>query len=327
MLLALLGDVAGMLVFITATDVGMLFIGRIVTGLATGMALGAISAWIIDLQPPDSGLGGLMNGVGTLLGLGIGAFGSGLLVQFAPDPLHLVYWLLAGIYAIGALGVLFIPDPVERRPGWLRSLRPSIRVPQQARSAFVAGAPAIVGAFALSGLYLSLGPSLGTSLLGTDNRAAGGLVVFALAGGGAVAAAILRSADGLRTITQCSVLLMFGVGVTLFGVLARSVALLYAGSLVAGVGLGPLYSAFLRTVARLAPAEQRGALLSAIYVLVYLSFSLPAVLGGAGVTAFGLYNTTYVYGALVIALAAATTTLVSRRLADGPASTSHADPR
>jgi MFS family permease len=326
LIVALLGEVAGMLAFIAATDVVTLFIGRIVTGLATGMALGAISAWIIDLQP-NSGLGSLMGGVATLLGLGTGAFGSGLLVQFAPDPLHLVFWLLAGAYAIGALALLAVPDPVDRRPGWLQSLRPSIRVPQSARPTFVAGAPAIVGAFALSGLYLSLGPSLAIALLGTDNRAAGGLVVFALAGGGAVAAAILRSADGLRTLTRCSALIMFGVAVTLSGVWARSIALLYAGSLVAGIGLGPLYSAFLRTVVPLAPAEKRGALLSAIYVLVYLSFSIPAVLAGAGVTAFGLFDTTYVYGVAVFALAAVTTALVSRRLADGRASTPQADRR
>jgi MFS family permease len=325
MLVALLCQIVGMLVLVAATDVVMLFVARIVTGFATGMALGAISAWIIDLQPPNTGLGSLVNGVGTLLGLAVGAFGSGLLVQYLPDPLHLVFWLLTGVYVIGALAILVIPDPVERRPGWLASLRPSILVPPTARAPFVAGAPAIVGAFALSGLYLSLGPSLGISLLGTVNRAAGGLVVFALAGGGAVAAAILRSAHGLRTITRCSALLIAGVGVTLVGVWARSLVLLYAGSLVAGAGLGPLYSAFLRTVAPLAPTEQRGALLSAIYVLVYLSFSIPAVIAGAGVTVFGLYATTYVYGIAVITLAAATTVLVSRRSADGPGSMSQAD--
>jgi MFS family permease len=323
---ALLGEVGGMLVFVVATDVAMLFIGRIVTGLATGMALGAISAWIVDLQPPASGLGGLVTGVGTLLGLAVGAFGSGLLVQFAPDPLHLVFWLLAGIYATGALAVLAVPDPVERRPGWLRAMRPSIRVPQPARPTFLAGAPAIVGAFALSGLYLSLGPSLGISLLQTDNRAAGGLVVFALAAGGAVAAAVWRSGEGLRVLTRCSLLLVLGVGVTLVGVWTRSVVVFYAGSLIAGLGLGPLYSAYLRTVVPLAPPEERGALLSAIYVLVYLSFSVPAVLAGAGVTMFGLYETTYVYGAAVIALAAITTALVSRRMGEGRRAIAHADP-
>ena len=102
---------------------------------------------------------------------------------------------------------------------------------------------------------------------------------------------------------------------TIVGVWADSVLMLFAGSVIAGIGLGPAFSAFLRTVAPLAPADQRAALLSATYVLIYLSFSVPAVIAGAAVTIFGLEATTYVYGLAVMALAAATTVSVSRRLA------------
>src|SRR5512145_2297486 len=44
---ALLGEIAGMLAFIAASDVTLLFVGRFVTGLATGAALGASSAWLL----------------------------------------------------------------------------------------------------------------------------------------------------------------------------------------------------------------------------------------------------------------------------------------
>src|SRR5919106_3848086 len=70
LLIALGVDIVGMLAFIAASDVSMLFIGRILTGLATGAALGTISAWLLDLQPPGSSMASLANGVATLLGLG-----------------------------------------------------------------------------------------------------------------------------------------------------------------------------------------------------------------------------------------------------------------
>ncbi len=88
--------------------------------------------------------------------------------------------------------------------------------------------------------------------------------------------------------------------------------------MIAGIGLGPAYSAFLRTVAPLAPAEQRAALLSATFVLIYLSFSVPAMLAGVAVTIFGLESTAYAYGVAVMALAAITTVAVSRRIAAVP---------
>jgi hypothetical protein len=50
-------------------------------------------------------------------------------------------------------------------------------------------------------------------------------------------------------------------------------------------------------------------------VVTYLSFSVPAVIGGAAATAFGLRTATFAYGAVVMALSAVTTMAVSRRMA------------
>ena len=319
LLAALAGEIVGMLVFVAASDVVMLFIARIITGLATGAALGTASAWLLDLQPPESRLGSLVNGVATLLGLGSGALLAGLLVEFAPDPLHLVYWVLAALYAACALLALTIPDPAPRRAGWRSALRPALAVPEQARPMFVAAAPAMVGTFALTGLYLSLGPSLAVLVLQTDSRAVGGLVVMALMGTAAVSAALLSRAQPGTVLLRAPALLIAGVGVTLIGVLTNSIAVLVAGSVIAGIGLGPSFSAFLRAVSPLAPPEQRAALLSATYVLIYLSFSMPAIAAGMAVTIFGLEPTTYVYGLAVMVLAAITAVAVARRLATVPA--------
>ena len=315
-LLAALGaEIAGMLAFIAATDVSMLFVGRILTGLGTGAGLGALSAWLLDLQPPGSSFGSLVNGVATLLGLAAGALISGILVEYAPDPLHLVFWVLSALYAASATVALAIPDPVPRRPGWRSSLRPALAVPAPARPMFMAGAPSLVGTFALVGLYLSLGPSMAVFVLQTDSRVVGGLVILALAGTGAVSAALLFRANPARVLARAPIFLIGGVGVTLIGLWADSIVILFAGSVIAGVGLGPAFSAFLRTVAPLAPAEQRAGLLSATYVLIYLSFSVPSMLAGVAVTTFGLEPSAYAYGIAVMALAAFTTVAVSRRLA------------
>jgi MFS family permease len=108
--------------------------------------------------------------------------------------------------------------------------------------------------------------------------------------------------------------MIVGVSVTLIGQFLSSVALFYAGSVIAGVGLGAGFSAFVRATAPLVAPERRGALVAAIYVAVYLSFSIPTVLAGAAATVVGLVPTAYGYGAIVIVLAAITTVTVSRRL-------------
>jgi MFS family permease len=308
-------EVAAMLVFVIAEDVTALFIGRILAGVGIGIAAGAVSAWLLDLSPPsDPGLGSLVGGAGPLLGLGAGALVAGVLVEYGPDPPHLVFWLLAVAYGLGVLIIQAIPDPVLRRPGWRASMRPAVDVPASARPMFLAGLPALIGMWALGGLYLSLGPSLATQALGLDNRAAGGLMIFALAGTGAVTAALVRSGEPNRLLVRGSALVIVGVFVTLVGVFVGSVALLYGGSIIAGVGLGAGFSAYVRATAPLVPPERRGGLVAAIYVAVYLSFSVPTVLAGAAASVVGLVPTAYGYGAVVMALAGITTLAVSRRL-------------
>src|SRR5712692_3470906 len=268
-LLALVVQIVSMVAFIAARGVGMLFAARVLQGLGTGLATGALSAWLLDLQPPDNPrLGSLVASVAPVAGLAAGALVSGLLVQYGPDPLHLVFSLLCAVYALAFVAMPVIADVAKRTPGWLQSMRPQIGVPPAARSLFAASAPSLIATWALGGLYLSLGPSLA---------------------------------------------LVVGVGITELSVALGSAVGLYAGSVLAGLGFGPAFSAVFRSLAPLAPPDKRAGLLASIFIVVYLAFSVPALLAGVAVTHYGLRDTTYVYGIVVMTLAAMTAVAVWRR--------------
>src|SRR3954471_6547677 len=73
--------------FALADSVVWLFVARAVQGMATGLALGAASAALLDLHPRRDPAGaGLANGVVSAGGLGLGGLVSALLVQLAPAP-------------------------------------------------------------------------------------------------------------------------------------------------------------------------------------------------------------------------------------------------
>lgn len=316
-MVALIIQIAGMAAFIAADGVGWLYVGRILQGVGTGVATGALSAWLLDLQPPDDPRrGSLVAGIALLAGLAAGALGSGLLVEYAPDPLRLVFWLLAAVYALAFVVLALTPDAVEGKPGWFPSMRPQVGVPRVARSQFIATAPSLVAIWALAGLYLSLGPSIANSLAQVDNRVVGTLVIVALAGAGAIASALVYSSDPRSLVIRGSLVVVIGVGVTLLAVLIDSTAALYVGSITAGLGLGPAFSGVMRSLGPLAPPEKRGALFAALYIVIYFSISVPAIIAGVAVTRYGLRDTTYAYGVVVMGLAAITTVAVSRRRPD-----------
>jgi MFS family permease len=311
---ALVVQVMAMVLFGVAHDVDVLFAARIVQGLATGVATGALSAALIDLQPDERPhLGALLAAAAPPLGLAAGALGSGLLVQYGPDPLRLVYWLLVAVFAVAVAGVLAMPETVEGRSAFTRGhLRPRIGIPRPARATFVAVAPVLVATWALGGLYLSLGPTLAVSLLHTSSHVTGALVIVALTATGAVTSVVVRDHQPRHVLVGGALMLALGVGVTILGLNEEQTALFFAGSVLAGVGFGAGFSGAFKTIVSVAPPTERAGLVAAVYVLCYLGFSLPAIAAGVAVTRTSLLATTNVYGSVLVVLAlwAAVATIV-----------------
>jgi predicted MFS family arabinose efflux permease len=295
-------EVVGMLLFAEARSVGWLFAARILQGVATGIAMGAISAALIDLEP-QARLGSTLGVAAPLGGLAAGALGAGVLVQYGPDPTRLVFWLLLGAFVGATVLAAGIPETVSREGPWRHSLRPRLAVPAGLRPAFVGAIPCLVATWALGGLILSLGPSLTAGVLGDPSHVAGGLPIFIMAGVSAVASVRLREAHARSAARAGLGAMIAGVGLALAALAAGSTVVFLAATAIAGLGFGPAFAGAFRALSSRAPAAERGGLVSSILAVSYLAFSLPAVAAGAAVTTLGLRETATVYGAALIALA------------------------
>jgi MFS family permease len=302
---ALIFSAAACAVFLAAHGVGALYLARSLQGVAAGLASGAIGASLIDLQPPGTQRAPLVTSVFSALGLALGGLITSALVQYAPAPTHLIWWILLAVFAVSILTVLAMPEPGSRRPGVVASLRPHVAVPRQARGTFAGAVPCIVAGWALGGLYLSLGPSLAAAATGSPNLLWGGLVIFLLCGIGAVAAFALRSVSPRVAMLAGCFCLLAGMAVT-FGAIATTTAPAFlVGTAVAGVGFGLAFQGSFRMITVLAEPDDRAGLVAAIYIVGYLAFSVPALIAGVATTTFGLHPTALVYSASLAVLAAA----------------------
>jgi MFS family permease len=297
-------EILAMLAFADARSVGWLFAARILQGLATGTAMGAISAALIDLQPAARPwLGGLMGAVAPMSGLALGALSAGLLVDYGPDPTRFVFWLLVAVFVAALAAVPSIPETVERGHGWRASLVPRIAVPLEIRPAFFAAIPALAATWALGGLILSLGASLTAGVLGEASHLAGGLPIFVMAGTSALMSIRLRHAEPQASVRLGLPALIAGVALALVALRLESGALFLVGSAVAGLGFGPAFAGVFRALSEAAPLAQRAGLISSVLAVSYLAFSLPAVAAGAAVTQLGLRATAEIYGVALIVMA------------------------
>lgn len=304
-LLTALGlEIVSMLVFASAGNAAALIVARLVQGVATGSAIGALGAYLIELEPPvHPGLGTVFNGAGPALGLAAGAVASSLLVAATPGSIHLVYVVLLMLLVLQLLLTALGPETVSPTPGALASLRPRVHFPPAVRRSAVWVLPAAAATWSLGGLILSLGPSVVRSMTGPESVVLTGLVVAALTGTGGLTTLLLGSAGPARVLVLGMGTLVAGMATTTVALVTGSVGLYFAATVVAGVGFGAGFLGVLRTLLPRASPHQRAGLLSAIYVVSYLSNSVPAVAAGASAGRTGLIPTAIGYTGMVMALA------------------------
>jgi MFS family permease len=297
-------QIVAMLLFATADGVGPLFAGRIVQGLATGAAIAAVGAGMLDL---DRVRGTIANAVAPGLGSALGGVGSGLLVRYLPEPTHLVYGVLIAIFLLQGLGIALMPEPGQRRAGAWLSLRPQLGTPATARDALRMALPMLVAGWALVGFYGSLGPSLLHRVFGLDASLGGGIALFLLAGSGGVAVLVLRALEAPLLLRVGAIALSAGMAGVLWALATHSAAGFALAAVVAGAGFGSGFQGGVRSVlAKAAPSERAG-LLSVVFLVSYLAMGLPAVIAGwlvmrtGNLPAIGLGFATVVFGLALLA--------------------------
>jgi predicted MFS family arabinose efflux permease len=304
-----------MLLFAFAGGVDVLLVARVLQGLATGAAVGAIGAGLVDLHP---GRGAVANAAGAMSGTASGALGSALLVQLLPAPTKLIYLVLLVLFLLQAAGVWAIAETTPRNPGARRGLRPTIAVPAHVREALLIAAPSLVAVWALAGFYGSLGPSLAAQVARSGSTVLGGASLFALAASGALTLLLFHRTEPRRFALTGNGLVMIGVATVLWSVTATSVAGFFAGTVIAGAGFGAGFQGGLRTIVTLAGPAERAGVISVAYIICYLAMGLPAILAGFLVVHSTVTRTAQEFGIAVIALAAITavgTILSARRTA------------
>jgi len=299
LLAALTGLAGATVLFLLADSAAWLFVARGLQGLATGAAISAASASLLDLHPHRDSAGvAITNGTAAAGGIGLGILVSSSLVQAGWEPRLLPYIVLLVLIAAVLAGVARMPEPVEAKGGFrLRLERP--HVPAVVRRPFILAALAVLSSWSIGALFFSLGPELGAHLFHSSNVIVDGIGIVALSATAVLAQVLTGRTKPWIATSAGSLALSAGIGLIVVAAATGSATPYVLGSLLGGVGFGAAFLGGLRALVARIPAEHRAAVLSAFYVAAYASLSLPAV--GAGVVAsyISLTSTFEIFGAAV----------------------------
>lgn len=288
-------------VFLDADTVPMLLVGRALSGVSAGLFTGAATAAIIEAAPPRwRSHSSAIATVANIGGLGVGPVLSGILVEYAPAPLHLSFVVHVVFVLLAGLAVLVVPETYTRT-GQLDFHPPS--VPPQLRHVFAIAAAAGFCGFAVMGLFTAVAPTFLASLIGVTNHAVAGLIVASIYSASAVAQIATARAAPRRAIMFGCAALALGMVILALALQFSSVTALIVAALVCGAGHGISFSRGLAAVTAEALPEQRAGVSSTYFIVAYIAISLPVIGEGFAAHVWGLRTAGMCFAAAVAALA------------------------
>ncbi len=293
-----------------AGGLATLLVARALQGLAAGLLIPALSAMMIDFEPPSHpNIAALWNTIGPMIGLGTGALGAALLLDLTPEPTAAVFGLLVLAFLIVAATVWITPELVPKTRLRRGDLRPRFTVPPHLRRMFTAGVPAIIAGWATNGLFLALGAGLVGSELGGSTHTHAGIVIFALAISGITASSVLQRRSARTISLYATSALAFGTAASIVALALGSYPAYVVSVAIVGSGFGTAFLGVLRTLMPHTASSERAAVMAVIYTVAYLAFGVPTIVAGLLVPVLTLSGTMTVLGAIIIALSLAATVL------------------
>jgi MFS family permease len=276
-----------------------LLIGRVLTGVAIGLAAGVAIPYLIELRlradPKASPVSARNIGTAVNVGaLGVGPLLAGCLAQWVPQPLTLPYIVMIVLGAVVLIGVAGAPEtgtpttgatagPTAGPTAGSAPITPANRTPRTRVRLPVPAAAGTIAAFAASGLFAALSGLILATTLHQTSHALSGATLFLVFTSGVAAQLGTNRLPASRVLAFGTISMIAGLALLVVAVRLStpSLALFMVGGALIGAGAGAVYKGITGIVLEATPREDRVAMTSALVIAVFVGLSVPVI--GAGI--------------------------------------------
>jgi hypothetical protein len=268
-------------------DLPGLLAGRLLTGVAVGLASGTAITYLIELalrQDPNPAAAVRARNIGTAVNvgaLGVGPLVAGCLAQWVRLPLTVPYLLVLVLGAVALIGLVAAPETASPGP----RARPTQRstASRSAARIPIPAAAATLAAFSANGLFAGLSGLFLATTLHHPSHALAGATLFLVFTAGVIsqwATARLQASPTLA-LGMISMLAGLALLVTSVRLATPSLALFLVSGALIGAGAGAVFKGTTGLVLEAAAPENRLAMTSALLIALFVGLSIPVV--GAGI--------------------------------------------
>lgn len=271
-----LSGLASLIMMLGPNSVAMLYVGRFLLGVVSGIVFVVASAWMQEVGSDDPLLTSRQLGVVIYAGFGAGPMVSGVIGQWGPSPLILPYLTHLALIAVGLVAIMRSPETVVRDPS--RRIRPNLGIPaESAKDFFSVVVPTAFGVFGMPSLVFGLFPVL-------LKPAMPGIAVLISGSLGFLAMSSIVGAQALvgkvGPYRSAPIALLLGTCGTTLGVIAFGTGkwgLILPAAVLMGNASGLAMTSGLRFVDIICRPEDRGALNGSFYAVAYAGMMMPLI--------------------------------------------------
>lgn len=317
-------EVVSAVVFIVSKDLAALIIARLLCGLGIGAVTSTATAALLELRaksaPGESSVLATTVATGVNLGgLAVGPLIGGIFTQWAPSPLTSAFVVFLALLLTVGVVVIGLPETVaaHTRPFTYRPQR--VRVDAAGRREFAAAGIAGAAAFAVMGFFTSLTGTFVGGTLGVSSHFVVGLVVFTMMGASAGSQVVLARITLRRKVSWGRTAIAVGLLVLAASGATASLPLFVLAAVIAGGGIGLVFSAAIATAGALADAEHRGETIAGMFLAAYAGITVPVVAVGVSFTWFSVPVLMIAFSGIVLVVMIAATGVMLRHTATGTA--------
>ncbi len=282
----ILAGLGSLLLALGPHSVGLLSVGRVLSGVALGLSMAVGGSWIAELTVRDgqpAAVGARRAAMSLTAGFGIGAGLAAVLAQWGPWPTVLPYAVNITL-AVGALAWLTTtPETRSRKADQPRKrLVNDLKIPGVAHRRFlfvvIPLAPWVFGACATA--YAIIPALMSARTSGAPIAFAGLCCVLGLAAGFGIQSVGRRIDDpnSIRAVATALIILAIGMGLAVASAMMLTIWMSLVAAAVLGCGYGMAMISGLLEVQRMAGPDNLAGLTAVFYGVTYLGFAMPMLL-------------------------------------------------
>jgi len=308
--------------FLVWNDLAGLLAARFVSGAGIGMLTATATAYLAELRAvshpdEDGATAGTVATVVNTGGLALGPLLGGLIAQFLPAPIYTPFAIFLALLVVTILFTAFVPETVDTRAARRPYAPQKVSIPSEARATFGAAAVGAAAAFSVFGFFTALTASIVIGLLHLSSHLIAGAVVFGVMGASAVSQFVFSRLEQRRKLQLGVGLMVVGLALVALVGLAPSLALFVVAGVIAGAGVGLVFTSSIAVAAASARPDNRGEVLAGMFLAAYAGLTVPVIAVGVALAFFPIPDVLVVFALAVLVVVATTSVPMLRRRSRG----------